>query len=89
MLKVKSPLLREIIDEATQESRQEGQREANEAALVTVLVTRFGAKANAVKAELKKVRDDRLKDLLALAVNCPDLDAFRKALAPRRGKRGL
>jgi hypothetical protein len=85
MLKVKSPLLREIIDEAT----QKGQRKATEANLVTVLVARFGPKAKAAKAELKRVRDDRLKSLFSIAVNCPDLDAFRKELSPRRGKRGV
>jgi predicted transposase YdaD len=85
MIKVKSPLIREIIEEAN----QEGKRETKEDDVVTVLVTRFGAKAKAVKAELKKVRDDRLEALLALAVTCPDLDAFRKQLVPRRGKRGV
>ena len=85
MIKVNSPLLREILKEAFEEgrrfSRQEAQREASEAALVTVLVTRFGATAEAVKAALKRVRDDRLKDLLVLAGTCPDLDAFHQALA--------
>jgi hypothetical protein len=93
MVKVHSPVLREIIKEAFEEGRRigrrEGRREANEAALAAVLEARFGAKAKAVKADLKTVRDDRLKDLLALAVNCPDLDTFHQALAPRRGKRGL
>ncbi len=59
MIKVNSPLLREILKEAFEEgrrfSRQEAQREASEAALVTVLVTRFGATAEAVKAALKRV----------------------------------
>ncbi len=85
MMKVKSPLLRELFDEAT----QKGQREATETALITFLVSRFGTKAEAVKADLKKVRDDRLKDLLVFAGTCPDLDAFHQSLAPRRGKRGL
>ncbi len=89
MMKVKSPLLRELFDEATQKGKREGKREATETALVTFLVSRFGTKAEAVKADLKKVRDDRLKDLLVLAGTCPDLDAFHQSLAPRRGKRGL
>ena len=93
MIKVNSPLLREIIDEATQESERRGERrgerKATEAALVTVLVTRFGPKAEAVKAELKEVSDKRLKALMSLVVTCPDLDTFRQASAPRKRKRGL
>jgi hypothetical protein len=83
MLKVKSPLLRKIIDEATQEVR----REATEDALLTVLVARFGAEAEAVRAQLKSISDARLKDLFKFAIACPDLDAFRKRIASPSRKR--
>jgi hypothetical protein len=89
MIKVNSPLLREFLEEAIEEGLQIGWRRATEAAFITVLVARFGAKAKAVKAELKEVSDNRLKALLRLAAICPDLDSFRKALTPRGGKRGV
>ncbi len=80
MIKVNSPLLREILEEAIEEGLRKGRRVGTEKVLVTVLVTRFGPKASAVKAELKDVGDPRLQRLISLAVNCPDLDAFRQAL---------
>ncbi len=97
MLKTKSPLLRELFEEAAQkgerkgkrEGERKGKREATEVAVVTVLVARFGAAAEAVKTELKAIRDDRLKDLLVLAGTCPDLNTFRQALAPRTRKRRI
>ena len=84
MFKVKSPILRELFDEAT----QKGERKATEAAVVRVLVARLGASDKAVKAELKKVRDDKLEELVTLAATCPDLDTFRNELATRTRKRG-
>jgi flagellar biosynthesis/type III secretory pathway protein FliH len=79
---------REGIREGIREGKREGEREAAESLLSTVLVARFGTEAEGLKAELKSIRDDRLKKLVKLAATCPDLDSFRKELAPRRGKGG-
>jgi hypothetical protein len=84
MFKTGSPVLQEMFDEVAQKA----ERNATESAIVTVLVTRFGTEAEAVKAELKIIRDDRFERLLSLAASCPDLDSFRKGLAPRRRRRG-
>ncbi len=70
-----------------EEARREGVREAAEASLLTVLTSRFGTEAEAVQAELKALGDDRLKQVLGLAATCPDLDAFREQIAPRKRKR--
>ncbi len=87
MLKVKSPLLRKIIDEATQEGRRDGERQATERALVRVLMARFGAEAEAMKTALRSISVARLEDLLVFASACPDLDAFRKRIASPSRKR--
>ncbi len=87
MIKVRSPLLREVIDQATQKGERKGKREATEGALLIVLVARFGAEAEAMQTELKSIRDDRLKNLLVLAGTCPDLDSFRAQLPRRSPKR--
>ncbi len=74
MLKSGSPLIQEIIDEADGAT---GQRDD----IITFLAARFGPEAEALRADLKKVGDARLKELLALAATCPDL-----AVLPRAGR---
>ncbi len=94
MFKTGSPILQEIIDEATRKAERKGERKGEgggkgpKLLLGTVLVARFGTEAEALKAELKTIRDDRLKKLVELAAIRPDLDSFRKDLAPRGRKRG-
>ena len=78
MLKV--PLLDEIVKEKTQEAACETAREN----LVTVLEARFGNVPRDLTDEIGSIGDAKqLKSLVRSAVACPDLDAFRDALAPR------
>ncbi len=79
MLKSGSPLIQEIIEEATEAGRRDD--------IITILVARFGPEARALRAALKTVGDARLKELLALAATCPDLASFREQVAPRRRRR--
>jgi hypothetical protein len=65
---IESPVLQELIADYRQRD------------IVKVLVTRFGAEAQALETELKIVDGDQLDDLLERAVTCPDLDSFRKQL---------
>jgi hypothetical protein len=83
MLKTGSPLIREIVEEAT----REGRREAAEAAIMTVLKARFGSEAEGLEAELKALSDARLKPMLGLAATCPDVASFCEQVAARRRKR--
>jgi hypothetical protein len=72
---IESPILDEL--------RAEWTRETMIADLMTVLVTRFGSKAEPLETELKAVVDEaRLKDLVKHAVACRTLSSFRKQLAP-------
>jgi hypothetical protein len=100
MIKIVSPVLREIVEEAarkaTQKAAREAAREATRKAtreitienLVAFLAARFGADAEAVRSDLKAIKDDaRLKGLLRLAATCPDLGAFRNQLPPRKRRR--
>jgi hypothetical protein len=85
MTKIGSPVLREILDEATREATRENTIEN----LVAVLAARFGTDAEAVRSDLKAIKDDaRLKELLTLAATCPGLESFRKQLPPRKRRRG-
>jgi hypothetical protein len=78
MLKV--PFLDEIVKEKTQEAACETAREN----LVTVLEARFGNVPRDLTDEIGSIGDAKqLKSLVRSAVACPDLDAFRDALAPR------
>jgi hypothetical protein len=84
MTKIGSPVLREILDEAAQEAAHETTIEN----LVAVLAARFGTDAEAVRSDLKAIKDDaRLKELLTLAATCPDLESFRQQLPPRKRRR--
>ena len=83
MLKTGSPLIREIIEEAT----REGERSATESNIIAVLAARFGPEAEALGTVLKAIDDARLKELLGLAATCPDLASFREQIAPRKRKR--
>jgi hypothetical protein len=71
---IESPVLRELL--------QERERETLQQAALDVLQRRFGAVPEDLAAWVRAVQDsDRLRELLGLAVDCPDLDAFRAALA--------
>ncbi len=87
MFKTGSPWLREIFEEAKLEGKLEGERKATATAVATVLVAPFGADAEVVMAQLKPLSDARLKKLVEHAATCPDLDSFRKEIAPRRRAR--
>jgi hypothetical protein len=74
MVKIGSPILREIIDESTRETVVED--------VTTVLVARFGSEAEALEPQLKAIDDAaRLKELLRHAAKCRTLGSFRKQLA--------
>jgi hypothetical protein len=87
MLKSGSPLIREIIEEATKDGRREGARKVAEKAVVDVLAARFGPEAESVRGTLKTIAEGRLEDLFSFAATCPDLAAFREQVAPRRRRR--
>jgi hypothetical protein len=71
---IESPLLPELKAEWTQE--------ANVKAVMTILVGRFGSKANELENEIKAMSDEtRLKELLLHAATCRTLGSFRKHLA--------
>jgi hypothetical protein len=81
MTKIGSPVLRELKAEWTQEAARETTIEN----LMAVLAARFGTDTEAVRSDLKAIKDDaRLKELVTLAATCPDLESFRKQLPPRR-----
>jgi hypothetical protein len=70
---IESPILRELKEEWT--------REAEIKDLMTVLVARFGSRAEALQAALKAIDDEvRLKELLKHAARCRSLASFRKQL---------
>jgi hypothetical protein len=80
---IESPLLQELKEEWTREGVRAGVREGELEALMTVLVARFGAKAESVEADLKAISDEaRLKELVKHAATCRSLASFRKKLAP-------
>jgi hypothetical protein len=83
MLKTGSPLLRKIIEEAT----EAGRRGMAEKAVVDVLAARFGPEAKSVTSALKTIAECRLEELVSVAATCPDLASFREQVAPRKRKR--
>lgn len=87
MLKTGSPLLREIIEEATEEGRREGAQSATKNNIIAVLAARFGTEAEALGAGLKAIDDAGLEELLGRAATCPDLASFREQIAARKPRR--
>jgi hypothetical protein len=82
---IESPLVQELKKEWTEDAKREGLREGLREgeikALMTVLIQRFGAKAQSLETEIKATGDDaRLKDLIRHAVTCRSLASFRKML---------
>jgi len=76
---IESPVLQELIVERARETA----RETAQKDLTTVLVARFGSKAQALETELKAIgEDERLSGLVAHAATCRTLSSFRKKLAP-------
>jgi hypothetical protein len=74
---IESPVLQELKEEWTREAA----RDTVIKDLVTVLVTRFGAKAEAIEAELTGIEEEaRLRELVKHAIKCRSLSAFRKQL---------
>ena len=76
----------ELLTEKTREAAREATREtACETAhqdIVTVLEARFGDVPRDLAEEIELVVDGKqLKGLVRTAVACPDLDAFRNAIA--------
>jgi hypothetical protein len=75
---IESPLLQEFVAERTQEAI----RETKIKDLMTILVARFGSKAEALETEIKAIGDEaRLQELVKHAVTCRTLSSFRKQLA--------
>jgi hypothetical protein len=87
MFKTGSPLLREIIEEETEKARRKGSREMAELGISRTLAARFGVDTGAVRGVLKRIPDDRLEDVFALAATCPDLASFREQIPSRKRKR--
>jgi predicted transposase YdaD len=79
---IESPLFWELKAEWTQEGKIEGKIEAKIEDLMTILVTRFGTKAEELETEIKAIGDEaRLKELLTHAATSRTLGSFRKQLA--------
>jgi hypothetical protein len=71
-----------FLDEIVMEKSREAVREAAHQYIVTVLEARFGDVPCDVAEEIQSVDDEmQLKGLVRLAASCPDLDAFRNAMA--------
>jgi hypothetical protein len=72
---IESPLFQEFIAERTRETTIRN--------LMTYLVGRFGAKAEALETEIKAIGDEaRLEELVKHSATCRTLGSFRKQLAP-------
>jgi len=75
---IESPLFQELKAEWTQETA----RETTIRILMSILVTRFGPKAEALETEIKAIGDEaRLEELAKHAATCRTLGSFRKQLA--------
>ncbi|HMF38332.1 MAG TPA: hypothetical protein VKF17_16940 [Isosphaeraceae bacterium] len=74
---IESPVLQELIADCERKASLERARKD----IVRILVTRFGAEASALEAKLTDNDNDRLGDLLELAVTCADLESFRERLS--------
>jgi hypothetical protein len=71
---IESPVLQELKAEWTREARCQ--------AIIEFLVARFGVEAEEVANRLDAIDDDvRLKEIVKLAAECPDLSSFRNQLA--------
>jgi hypothetical protein len=73
---IESPLYQEIVAE----SKLKGATEARRAHILKVLRHRFGDAAQDLDVEWKAVENDRLDVLFDRALDCPDLESFRKEL---------
>ncbi len=72
---IESPVLQELIAERTRETAIKD--------LMTVLVARFGSKAETLETELNAIGEaGQLSELLVHAATCRTLSSFRKRLAP-------
>ena len=72
---IESPLFQEL--------RTETARETTIRNIMSILVGRFGSKAEALDTQVKAIDDDaRLEELLLHAATCRTLGSFRKHLAP-------
>jgi hypothetical protein len=91
---LESPLIDELVMEKygellTEKTREAAREAARETAcqiahqyIVAVLEARFGGVPRDLAGEIELVDDgNELKGLVRTAVACPDLDAFRNALA--------
>ncbi len=76
---IQSPLYQEIVAE----SELKGATETRQAYILKVLRNRFGDAAKELDVELKAVEHERLDSLFDRALNCPDLESFRKELLSR------
>ena len=76
------PFLDEIVMEKTREAARVTARATACQGVVTVLEARFGDVPCDLAEEIESVDDEmQLRGLLRVAASCPDLDAFRKAVA--------
>jgi hypothetical protein len=74
---IDSPVLQELKEEWTRQAT----REAMVRDLMTFLVGRFGAPAEALRAEIETIHDEtRLEALVGQAATCGNLEAFHKSL---------
>ena len=71
-----------FLDEIVMEKTREAARATACQGVVTVLEARFGDVPWDLAEEIESVDDEmQLRGLLRVAASCPDLDAFRKAVA--------
>ena len=78
---IESPLLNELREEWTAEVKPSLLREGEVRAVVRMLESRFGQVPHDIHTALKAIRsEERLSDLIPIAIRCASLDEFRKEL---------
>jgi hypothetical protein len=76
---IESPVLQELKAEWTHEGACKAQRRA----ILHILSARFGPEAKGLATALEAIEDEtRLDELVEFTALCPDLESFRKRLAP-------
>ncbi|NLC45969.1 MAG: hypothetical protein GX766_02345 [Firmicutes bacterium] len=77
---------KEGIREGIREGKREGKREERQDSIVVILQTRFGSMDDDIKAQVKKIQDERiLKELFHTSILVKSLDEFKKTLSQKSG----
>jgi hypothetical protein len=80
-LMIESPLLKQIVDEATQEARQQARQQARQEAIIQFLESKFGAVSPEIAEKIRTAADEaQLGELTRAAARCATLDEFATKL---------